>query len=77
MGGDGKDMYGESYADVWAINRLHYLAVSPKECDHVSKKWRIALPDLAFVGAVLRLGCSSGSDWLAFGSNAALCCGEQ
>lgn len=34
--GDGKELYGEDYADIWAINRLHFKAASPFECDHVS-----------------------------------------
>lgn len=32
----GKDMYGDDYADVWAINRLHFKAATPPHCDHVS-----------------------------------------
>lgn len=34
--GDGKELYGDNYADIYAINRLHYKAASPVECDHVS-----------------------------------------
>lgn len=33
--GNGKELYGEDYADIWAINRLHYKAASPLVCDHV------------------------------------------
>lgn len=36
QGGNGKELYGDDYADVWAINRLHYKAASPEPCDHVS-----------------------------------------
>lgn len=35
-GGKGRELYGEDYADIFAINRLHYKAASPLECDHVS-----------------------------------------
>lgn len=35
-GGKGKELYGEGYADIYAINRLHYKAASPIDCDHVS-----------------------------------------
>lgn len=35
-GGEGREKYGEDYADIFAINRLHYKAASPLECDHVS-----------------------------------------
>lgn len=35
-GGKGKELYGEDYADIYAINRLHYKAASPQDCDHVS-----------------------------------------
>lgn len=34
-GGNGKGLYGPDYADIWAINRLHYKAASSEECDHV------------------------------------------
>ncbi|CAN0161250.1 unnamed protein product [Ectocarpus sp. 4 AP-2014] len=33
-GGNGKELYGDDYADIFAINRLHYKAASPKSCDH-------------------------------------------
>lgn len=36
QGGLGKELYGPDYADIWAINRLHYKAASPPMCDHVS-----------------------------------------
>lgn len=36
QGGYGKEKYGEDYSDIWAINRLHYKAASPQNCDHVS-----------------------------------------
>lgn len=35
--GNGKELYGDDYADIWAINRLHFKAASPLVCDHVSK----------------------------------------
>lgn len=35
-GGKGKELYGDDYADIYAINRLHYKAASPQDCDHVS-----------------------------------------
>ena len=34
--GDGREIYGDQYSDIWAINRLHYKAASSKVCDHVS-----------------------------------------
>eukprot|EP00752_Nemacystus_decipiens_P008279 g7402.t1 len=33
-GGDGKELYGDDYADIYAINRLHFKAASNKTCDH-------------------------------------------
>ncbi|CBN79225.1 TYRosinase family member (tyr-4) [Ectocarpus siliculosus] len=33
-GGNGKELYGEDYADIYAINRLHYKAASQSSCDH-------------------------------------------
>eukprot|EP00752_Nemacystus_decipiens_P002258 g2139.t1 len=33
-GGNGKELYGEDYADIWAINRLHFKAGNNKTCDH-------------------------------------------
>ncbi|CAN0546478.1 unnamed protein product, partial [Ectocarpus sp. 12 AP-2014] len=33
-GGNGKELYGDDYADIFAINRLHYKGASPYECDH-------------------------------------------
>lgn len=35
-GGEGQELYGDDYADIWAINRLHFKAASTYECDHVS-----------------------------------------
>ena len=35
-GGNGKEMYGDDFADIWAINRLHFKAAMNKTCDHVS-----------------------------------------
>lgn len=35
--GKGKELYGENYADIWGINRLHFMgATGHGECDHVS-----------------------------------------
>lgn len=34
--GNGRDLYGDDFADIWAINRLHFKAASPVDCDHVS-----------------------------------------
>lgn len=36
QGGNGKELYGDDYSDIWAINRLHFKAASPPLCDHVS-----------------------------------------
>eukprot|EP00903_Cladosiphon_okamuranus_P021957 g20189.t1 len=33
-GGNGKELYGKDYADIYAINRLHFKAASNKTCDH-------------------------------------------
>ncbi|CAM9655020.1 unnamed protein product [Pylaiella littoralis] len=33
-GGNGKELYGENYADIYAINRLHFKAGCNKTCDH-------------------------------------------
>ena len=33
--GNGREIYGAGYSDIWAINRLHYKAASPVVCDHV------------------------------------------
>lgn len=35
-GGNGKELYGEDYADIWALNRLHFKAAMNRTCDHVS-----------------------------------------
>lgn len=35
--GNGKELYGEDYADIYGISRLHFLAAMNKTCDHVSK----------------------------------------
>ena len=39
-GGDGKERYGEDYADVYAINRVHFKAAANGSCDHVSQRSR-------------------------------------
>ena len=36
--GEGKQIYGKDYADIWAINRLHFMAASGYSCDHVSRR---------------------------------------
>ncbi|CAN0021262.1 unnamed protein product [Pylaiella littoralis] len=33
-GGNGEELYGEDYADIYAISRLHFLAAMNKSCDH-------------------------------------------
>ncbi|CAN0536085.1 unnamed protein product, partial [Laminaria digitata] len=33
-GGDGKEIYGEDYADIYAISRVHYMATTNDTCDH-------------------------------------------
>lgn len=38
-GGNGKELYGEDFADIWAINRIHFKAGMNKDCDHVSRLW--------------------------------------
>lgn len=35
-GGHGKEIYGEDYADVYAMTRIHFLATTNDTCDHVS-----------------------------------------
>ena len=35
QGGTGKEVYGDDYADIWAINRLHFKAAAELSCDHV------------------------------------------
>ena len=44
-GGDGKELYGEDYADIYAINRLHFKAAANGSCDHVRSrlKWSRAI----------------------------------
>lgn len=45
--GNGKELYGENYADIYAINRLHYKAASPLKCDHVSSVLCLLVPNCA------------------------------
>ena len=33
--GHGKEIYGEDYADIFVINRMHYKAATSSICDHV------------------------------------------
>ncbi len=35
-GGNGKELYGNDYADIYAMQRLHFKAAMNSECDHVS-----------------------------------------
>lgn len=35
MGGNGQEVYGENYQDIWAINRLHFKGGGSSTCDHV------------------------------------------
>ncbi|CAM9814374.1 unnamed protein product [Ectocarpus fasciculatus] len=32
--GKGKELYGDDYADIYAINRLHFKAAMSEDCDH-------------------------------------------
>ena len=50
-GGNGKELYGDDYADIYAISRLHYKAASPVECDHVSRATRLQRARL--IGAIV------------------------
>lgn len=36
-GGNGQEIYGDDYVDIYGINRLHFMASSALECDHVSR----------------------------------------
>ena len=36
-GGRGKEKYGDEFADIYAINRLHFKAAMNNDCDHVSR----------------------------------------
>ena len=38
LDGNGREIYGDQYSDIWAINRLHYKGASPQVCDHVSRR---------------------------------------
>lgn len=40
QGGEGKELYGAEYSDIWAINRMHFMAASGYDCDHVSRSPR-------------------------------------
>ncbi|CAM9726487.1 unnamed protein product [Scytosiphon promiscuus] len=33
-GGNGRELYGDAYSDIYAINRLHFKAATPIDCDH-------------------------------------------
>ena len=35
-GGNGKERFGDDYADIYAINRLHFKAAMKYDCDRVS-----------------------------------------
>lgn len=45
--GNGKELYGEDYQDIWAINRLHFKAGGASSCDHVSSPCVSQEPDNA------------------------------
>lgn len=36
QGGEGRNLYGPDYTDVWAMSSFHFAASSDPECDHVS-----------------------------------------
>ncbi len=36
-GGNGKELYGDDYADIYAIQRLHFKGAMNSDCDHVSQ----------------------------------------
>lgn len=35
--GNGKELYGDDFADIYAIQRLHFKAAMNNDCDHVSQ----------------------------------------
>ena len=37
-GGNGKELYGEDYADIYAMTRLHFKAATNGTCDHVRRR---------------------------------------
>ena len=39
-GGNGAELYGEDYADVYALSRIHYMATTNDTCDHVRLRFR-------------------------------------
>ena len=41
-GGNGKELYGEDYADIYAINRLHVKAATNGTCDHVRSRLKLS-----------------------------------
>lgn len=34
---EGRERFGEDYADVWTLTRVHFAAGSQVTCDHVSE----------------------------------------
>ena len=38
--GNGEELYGEDYADVYALSRIHYMATTNDTCDHVRLHFR-------------------------------------
>lgn len=65
QGGDGKAIYGENYADIWAINRLHFAAAAGFSCDHVSsrlinKKQSVALVPYLMASTSTSTLCAAG-----------------
>ena len=53
--GDGKELYGEDYADIYAISRLHFKAASNGTCDHVRSRVRNVAHCLQYVKMVCSL----------------------
>lgn len=51
--GNGKEIYGDDYADIWAINRLHFKAATVDSCDHVSLLFNISTPLFSVTGIQL------------------------
>ena len=41
--GNGKELYGEDYPDIYAINRLHFKAATNGTCDHVRSRLQRSL----------------------------------
>lgn len=50
QGGNGREIYGEHYSDIWAINRLHFKAASLRVCDHVSHGAEVSIVGFQICG---------------------------